>query len=165
MSLSHPMDQRFAGLVYGKGSQATSVNFWHMAVLAKQERAAASTQGFAGQVVLREPSNADDSSCDTTGLLEVARQHLDIEYCASCNLALQFQGAECVDCELIFCLWCSAIHICENRRGGEDEAKLLCKDPMLAAATASTEGEWARHPPLADGSGDDQRAHRHEHMP
>ena len=135
------MDQRFVGLVYGKGSQR--VNLWHMAVLAKHERAAASTQGSAGQVVLREPSNADDSSCDTTGLLEVARQHLDIEYCASCNLALQFQGAECVDCELIFCLWCSAIHICENRRGGEDEAKLLCKDPMLAAAdhvAASTQG-------------------------
>ena len=97
---------------------------------------AASTQGSAGQVVLRGPADPDDPPCDTTGLIEVARQHLDIEYCASCNLQLQFQGAE-----------------------------LLCKDPLLAAATASTQGGWARHIPVADGSGDDQRAHRHEHMP
>ena len=68
-------------------------NLRHMAALAKQEQeqdlqppliAKLLPRRVAGQVVLRGPSDPDDSSCDTTGLIEVARQHLDIEYCARC---------------------------------------------------------------------------------
>ena len=40
------------------------------------------------------------------------------------------------------------IFICENRQGEEDEAKLLCKDRMLAAAIASTQGGQATNAPL-----------------
>ena len=116
--------------------------------LATIDCAAASTQGSAGQVVLRDPSDPDDSSSDTTGLIKVARQHLDIEYCARCNSALRSEGAVCVDCEQVFCWWCSVIHMCENRRGEEDEAKLLCKGHMLAAAIASTQGGQATNAPL-----------------
>ena len=120
------------------GKAPCSGNLRHVAPLAKQEQegqppliAPLLRHGSAGQVVLRDPSDPDDSSSDTTGLIEVARQNLDIEYCARCNWALRSEGAVCDDCEQVFCWWCSVIHMCENRRGEEDEAKLLCKDHTL----------------------------------